>query len=131
MLGHARRLPFVETSLPMTAAELVLGIAPAFFGLVGTLVGGGLTVRAGRSDRLSKEDDEARSALVAVSAAVNRLAWLTKVGVSAPDDLSPGGIVDSLRAAVRDAQATLIIAGVTYRVASAALERRTIPSSGT
>jgi hypothetical protein len=104
--------------------EVILALAPAVFGLLGTLLGAGLTYRAKVDERHAAEDDKARLQLVNVSAAVHRASWFSKFGASQPDDVNPGpgGLGDELRKTVKEARAALLSAGVPFRVASAALE---------
>lgn len=104
--------------------EVILALAPAVFGLLGTLLGAGIAYRAKIEVRHAAEDDKARNQLVNVSAAIHRASWLSKFGASQPDDMNPGpgGLGDDLRTSVKEARAVLLSAGVPYRVASAALE---------
>jgi len=109
----------------MDTERVVLGIAPALFTLVGTLVGSALTFRSGRMQERLKRDEAARAALLDVSNAVHRLAWRNKVGALSPDDALPfgaGSIADSLLTSAKDARKALIGAGVPYRVAAMALD---------
>ena len=104
--------------------DVILGLAPALFGLIGTLVGAGVTYQASGSERRAKEDDAARNHLLNVSNAIQRLWWMTKTGASSPDDLSPGpgGIADDLRTSARDARASLLNAAIPHRIAFHALD---------
>ena len=54
-------------------SDVVLALVTALFGLLGTLVGAGLTFQAGRSERRARQDDEARNHLLSVSNAIH--AW--------------------------------------------------------
>jgi hypothetical protein len=105
-------------------SDVVLALVTALFGLVGTLVGAGLTFQAGRSERRARQDDEARNHLLSVSNAIHRLWWMTRVGASQPEDVAPGpgGIQDDLRTSARNARGSLLAAGVPYRIGSLALE---------
>jgi len=107
----------------LDASEVILALAPAVFGLLGTLLGAGLTYRAKTEERQAAEDDNARNQLVNVSAAIHRASWLSKFGASEPGDVDPGpgGLGDQLRTTVKEARASLLSAGVPYRVASDAL----------
>ena len=110
--------------LGVQTTDVILGVAPAVFGLLGTLLGAGLTVQASRAERHAKADDEARSQLLDVSHAIHRVSWFSKFGASTPDDLSdgPGGIRPAVRSSVKGARAALLNAGIPYRIASVALD---------
>jgi hypothetical protein len=109
----------------MDIGQVVLGIAPALFTLVGALVGSALTFQSARMHERLKQDEVARAALLDVSNAVHRLAWRNKVGALSPEDALPvgtGSIADSLLTSAKDARKALIGAGVPYRVAAMALD---------
>lgn len=84
--------------------EVILALAPAVFGLLGTLLGAGIAYRAKIEERHAAEDDKARNQLVNVSAAIHRASWLSKFGASQPDDMNPGpgGLGDDLRTSVKE-----------------------------
>jgi hypothetical protein len=107
-----------------TIKDVILGLAPALFGLIGTVVGAGLTYQASGSQRRAKEDDEARNHLAKVSNAIHRLWWLIRVGASRPEDVSlgPEGIPADLQTSVIEARTSLLTAGIPYRIAAVALE---------
>jgi len=109
----------------MDTGQVILGLAPALFGLIGTLVGAGLTFQSQRAERRFRQDDEARASLLKVSSAIDRLSWRNKVGARSPEDAiisGPGGIQDELLTSTKNARAALIGAGIPYRIASAALD---------
>jgi hypothetical protein len=108
----------------MSAESGIMAVVPALFGLIGTIVGAALTYHSSRVERRAKQDDEARIHLYSVSNAIQRLAWVTKVGAVSPDDASvgPEGISNDLRTSSKDARVALLNAGVPYRIASVALE---------
>ena len=108
----------------LNTSEVILALAPAIFGLLGTLLGATIAYRAKVEERQAGEDDNARNQLANVSAAIHRASWFSKFGASQPGDVNPGpgGLQDELRTTVKEARAALLSAGVPYRVASAALE---------
>ena len=51
----------------MDIGQVILTLAPALFGLIGTLVGASLTFQSQRAERRFRQDDEARASLLKVS----------------------------------------------------------------
>ncbi len=116
--------------MSQTTKDVILGITPALFGLIGTLVGAGVTYRASVAERRAKEDDLARNNLLNVSDAIQRVWRLIHFGAELPAGPNPPAVANppaitlaqDLQAQTKDARAALVNAGIPYRIALLALE---------
>jgi hypothetical protein len=116
--------------MDQTAKDVIFGITPAFFGLVGTLVGAGVTYQSSGAERRAKEDDQARNHLLDLSDAIQRVWRFIRFGAELPARPNPPGIANppaidlagDLLTGAKDARAALVNAGIPYRIVFLALE---------
>lgn len=95
--------------------DVLLGIAPAFFGLGGTLAGAWIARDATRADRLAEEDNAAReSVALLVESAVAAQQW-AEAGV--PEGVGPP-TTKNLRSGMPAARAALLKAGFRFTESS-------------
>jgi hypothetical protein len=111
--------------MSQTTKDVILGITPALFGLIGTLVGAGIAYRTTVAERRTKEDDLARNHLLNVSDALQRAWRFIRYGAELPVGPNPPVIgnppaIDlarDLQTEAKDARAALVSAGIPYRIA--------------
>jgi len=106
----------------MDAKDLATSIAPAAFGLLGTIAGAMITFLSTHMARRSTEDNEARTRLADVLNAIDRIWWVTRIGAMSPDDAAPGALSERLRASIASARGPLFTAGLSFEIVSAALQ---------
>jgi|SRR5262249_17773928 len=106
----------------MDAKDLATSIAPAAFGLLGTIAGAMITFLSTHTARRSTEDNEARTRLADVLNAIDRIWWMTRIGAMSPDDAAPGALSERLRASIASARGPLFTAGLSFEIVSAALQ---------
>jgi hypothetical protein len=106
----------------MGTNDMVSSLAPAAFGLLGTVVGAMITYLSAHSERRSMEDNQARARLADTLNAIDRIGWTTRVGVLSPDDAAPGTLSEKLRLSIAAARGPLLTAGIAFDTVSAALQ---------
>jgi hypothetical protein len=106
----------------MDTKDIVNSLAPAAFGLLGTVAGAMITYLSTHSERRSTEDNQARARLADVLNAIDRIWWVTRVGALSPDDAAPGALSEKLRLSIASARGPLLTAGIGFETVSAALQ---------
>src|SRR5262249_41149050 len=84
----------------MDIKDLISSLAPAAFGLLGTVAGAIITYLAAHAERRSSEDNEARARLADILNAIDRILWTTRVGAMSLDDAAPGALSEKLRLSI-------------------------------
>jgi hypothetical protein len=110
--------------MSQTTKDVILGIMPALFGLIGTLVGAGITYRTTVAERRTEEDDLAGNHLLNLSDALQRVWRFIRFGAELPAGPNSPAIdlARDLQTEAKDARAALVNAGIPYRIALLALE---------
>ncbi len=106
----------------MDTKDIVSSLAPAAFGLLGTVAGAMIAYLTANSERHSMEDNQARARLADILNAINRIWWVIRVGALSPDDMAPGALSESLRSSIAAARGPLLTAGIAFETVSAALQ---------
>jgi len=106
----------------MATNDIVNSLAPAAFGLLGTVAGAMITYLSTNSERRSMEDNQARAHLADTLNAIDRIRWTTRVGTLSPDDAAPGALSEKLRLSIASARGPLLTAGIAFETVSAALQ---------
>jgi CHASE1-domain containing sensor protein len=61
----------LAVAMSSDTTDVVLAVSPAVFGLLGTVVGAGVTYRAAVAERRAEEDNQARQGLAAMTDAIH------------------------------------------------------------
>ena len=88
----------------MDTKNIVDSLAPAAFGLLGTIAGATITYLSANSERHSTEDNQARARLADILNAIDRIWWTNRIGALSPDDAAPGILSERLRVSIAAAR---------------------------
>jgi hypothetical protein len=110
-------------AISSTTKDIILAISPAFFGVVGTVLGARAANSGATAERRAKEDNAARACLTALTEVIASVERLSRDPSRYARDPSfePLQLVARLPESASNARAPLLTAGLAYRTVYAGL----------